>query len=231
MQHVTDVLDIVQTAIRESFDEARSKPKDKDKSFNFIKVVHAHEVNAATDIRGVLRSSESLKILDVDVDDIPFICDKQVAPLSGSLCNFTKCARDLPCTSPPPEPVIGKCACRSFFPQSIDLVNNHIMTADISILGDKGARDLFNYGAKYRINLKEVDIMTSIKEGLAEYLFKQERSMSTSSDVTIDKDRRMQHLKEWQAYVLGKYEKIFKIIAHPINRRLLPVLLGVISSA
>jgi hypothetical protein len=98
--HVTDDVQQLECVIRESFENIQGRRRhtddEEDEDKFFLKVVHAHEVGIATRIRKVMRDKESLDILGVTVEDIPAICDKQLAPLSRSLCNFTKTAKSLP---------------------------------------------------------------------------------------------------------------------------------------
>ena len=172
MKDMTEEVEALEVLIRYSFTSTSNSEKRTGETRAFIKIVHAHEVNVATNIKNILHDKESLRLLKIEDNDVPFICDKQVASLSHSLCNFTKTARNLPFNDIQPELPPGQCPCRIFFPYCTDLVNNHVMTANTDICHEPQVRLLFKYGTKFRVNMMEKEIVEAVEIGVNEYLNK-----------------------------------------------------------
>jgi hypothetical protein len=185
--------------------EHRTSKKNKSTP-DFIKIVYCNQILSHSNIRQVLRQPQISKLLPFNKgernDKIPIICDKQVAPFSTTVCNFSTVAKSI--FEKDNEQIVNElpnsigCPCRSMFPNCKDLLNGHVATTNYNNIDNEVMRQQFIYGCKFKYNMSKKDCTEAISLGLEDYV---SRTITHNKQIT---NKQVDDLNEWKLMVLSK---------------------------
>ena len=209
---VREIIGLLQQRLNELYKEQAPKVnKEKD----FIRIVYSSTIIRKLGLTNIFNMPAMKEIVKP-----PSICYKQVPSTRTFLVNTTeksKLAADesyvFECL---PVEHATNCRCRQFFKHlsEDDLKDGHVNTTNFEMMKNGKLKELFKLGHKFRTDYDPNTVVTSINNGLEEYVNKLKNVEKQTYTYTADRDRA---LGTWKDQILAEVNQRMQGIQHINN--------------